>query len=193
MVTLMVSRQNEDVVKNLLDAFDAEMNANVRYKAFALKAEQDGLLGAASLFRAAARAEEIHANNHARVIRQMGGEAHANLLPVKIRSTLDNLKSALGGERHEAEKFYPALMNEATSRLDTSAARTFNWAIEAEKTHIKLYGDAVAVVEAGKPGAWTQKALDFYVCTLCGYTAKSAEAENCPACNFLWERFEVIR
>lgn len=189
----MVSRQNEDVVKNLLDAFDAEMNANAKYKAFALKAEQEGLFGAASLFRAAARSEQIHANNHARVIRQMGGEARSNIVPIQVRSTLDNLKNALGGERHEAEKIYPAMMKEAMSRMDTSAARSFNWAIEAEKTHIKLYGDAVALVEEGKPDAWTQNALDFYVCTLCGYTAKTAEAENCPGCNFLWERFEVIR
>ena len=37
---------------------------------------------------------------------------------------------------------------------------------------------------------WTRAQLEFYVCTLCGYTAKTTEAENCPACNFLWERFE---
>jgi len=30
------------------------------------------------------------------------------------------------------------------------------------------------------------------VCTLCGYTAKTQEADNCPACNFVWDRFEVV-
>ena len=35
--------------------------------------------------------------------------------------------------------------------------------------------------------------IEFHVCTLCGYTAKKQEADNCPACNFVWDRFERIR
>lgn len=110
-----------------------------------------------------------------------------------VKSTLENLKVALGGERHEIDSLYPALLKYATSQLDTSAARSFLWAMESEKTHAKLYGDAVDTLERGAGDSWTRAQLEFYVCTLCGYTAKTPEAENCPACNFLWERFEVIR
>jgi rubrerythrin len=110
-----------------------------------------------------------------------------------VKTTLENLKSALSGEQNEIQSLYPGFLKSATSHLDTSAMRTFIWAIEAEKTHARLYSDAIALVESGKADAWTQAELAFYVCTLCGYTAKHREAENCPACNFLWERFEVIR
>ena len=189
----MVNSGCELAVKDLLAAFESEVNAHASYKAFAVKAEEEGLYGAASLFRAAARAEQIHAANHGRVIRQMGGEAKAEIHPVQVKTTLENLKSALSGEQNEIQSLYPGFLKSATSHLDTSAMRTFIWAIEAEKTHARLYRGAIALVESGKADAWTQAELAFYVCTLCGYTAKHREAENCPACNFLRERFEVIR
>ena len=121
----------------------------------------------------------------------MGGEIEAEILPFRVKSTLENLKAALGGEQHEIDALYPRFLVHATSRLDTTAARSFMWAMEAEKTHARLYEDAVTTMESG-PG-WTQEQLDFYVCTLCGYTARTQEADNCPACNFVWDRFEVIR
>ena len=187
----MVATENENAVSNLLSAYEGEINAHARYKAFAVKAEAERMFGAASLFRAAARAEQIHASNHARVIRHMGGEIEAELRPFRVKSTLENLKAALGGEQHEIDSLYPEFLIHATSQLDTSAIRSFVWAMESEKTHARLYQDALASMEAG-PG-WTQDQHEFYVCTLCGYTARTQEAENCPACNFVWERFEVIR
>jgi rubrerythrin len=187
----MVATEDECAVSNLLAAYEGELNSHARYKAYAAKAEAEGMNGAASLFRAAARAEQIHAGNHARVIRRMGGEAKAEIPPFRVKSTLENLKMALGGEQHEIDSRYPQFLVHATSQLDTSAARSFVWAMEAEKTHARLYEDAVVAMEAG-PG-WTQDHLEFHVCTLCGYTAKTQEADNCPACNFGWDRFERIR
>jgi rubrerythrin len=186
----MVAAENESAVSNLLAAYEGELNSHARYKAYAAKAEAEGMNGAASLFRAAARAEQIHASNHARVIRQMGGEAAASILPFRVESTLENLRAALGGEQDEVDSLYPKFLVHATSQLDTSAMRSFVWAMESEKTHARLYEDAVASMEAG-PG-WTQDQLEFHVCTLCGYTAKVQEADNCPACNFVWDRFERI-
>jgi rubrerythrin len=190
METTMVATENESAVGNLLKAYEGELNAHARYRAYAAKAEDEGMSGAASLFRAAARAEQIHAGNHARVIRHMGGEAAADILPFRVKSTLENLKAALGGEQHEIDSLYPTFLVQAISQLDTSAMRSFVWAMESEKTHARLYEDAVASIENG-PG-WTQEQIDFYVCTLCGYTAKIQEADNCPACNFIWDRFERI-
>ena len=187
----MVATEKENAVGNLLAAYESEINAHARYKAYAAKAESEGLNGAASLFRAAARAEQIHASNHARVIRHMGGEIEAEIQPFRIKSTLENLKTALGGEQREIDSLYPEFLVHATSQVDTHAMRSFQWAMESEKTHARLYEDAVATAESGQ--GWTQEQLDFYVCTLCGYTAKTQEADNCPVCNFVWDRFEVIR
>ncbi len=189
----MIATENESAIRNLTAAYEGELNAHAKYKAFAKKAESEGLFGAASLFRAAARAEQIHAGNHARVIRHMGGEPRADIRSFRIKSTLENLRDALWGEKNEIDSLYPAFLEQAHSHLNSTAARSFTWAMESEKTHARLYEEAVATLVDGKTDSWTKAKLDFYVCTLCGYTAKTPEADNCPACNFLWDRFEVIR
>lgn len=49
------------IIDNLMEAFAGESQANRKYTTYAKKAEQEGKLNAAKLFRAAADAETIHA------------------------------------------------------------------------------------------------------------------------------------
>ena len=184
----------ELTIKNLLAAFEGESNAHARYIAFAVRADEDGLHGAASLFRAAGRAEQIHATNHARVIKQLGGDPICEIHPVEVKTTLENLKAALSGEQYEVDTMYPEFLAEATARNLNSAVRTFTGALEAEKTHARLYGDAIALLQGGKTDSWLGSARDFYVCPICGFTSETEEEhERCPVCNCPWERFEIIR
>jgi rubrerythrin len=189
-----ISAENTVTVQNLLAAFEGESNANAKYTRFAAKADADGLHGAASLFRAAARAEQIHAANHARVIKQLGGEATCQIHAAEVKTTLENLKTALGGEQYEVETMYPDFLAEATERKNTAAIRTFHGALEAEKTHARLYSEALALLEAGKKDSWIGTAKDFFVCPVCGYTSETPEEhERCPVCNCPWEKFETVR
>jgi rubrerythrin len=189
-----ISAENATTVQNLMAAFEGESNAHAKYTAFAVKADAEGLGGIASLFRAAARAEQIHANNHARVIGQLGGHAECAIHPVAVQGTLENLKVALGGENYEIDTMYPGFLVEANQRQNKAAIRTFTWALEAEKTHSRLYGEAIALLEAGKQDSWIGAARDFYVCTACGYTSESPdEHDRCPVCNLPWEKFEIVR
>ncbi len=189
-----IAADHELTVQNLLAAFEGESNANAKYTAFAAKAEAEGWHGAASLLRAAARAEQIHAANHAKVIKQLGGEAKCEIHPVEVKGTLENLKAALSGEQYEIDTMYPGFLEEATARNITAAIRTMTGALEAEKTHARLYGEAIALVVGGKKDSWVGAARDFYVCPVCGYTSETEEEhERCPVCNCLWERFEIIR
>src|SRR5437660_10596088 len=123
MLTSQMSIENEVTVRNLLAAFEGESNAHAKYSVFAVKADGEGLHGAASLFRAAARAEQIHANNHARVIGQLGAEPAANILPVTIKSTIENLNEARSGERYEIDSMYPEFIREAKGHNNTAAVR----------------------------------------------------------------------
>jgi len=186
--------ENATTVENLLTAFGGESNAHAKYTAFAVKADEDGLHGAASLFRAAARAEQIHATNHARVIGQMGGHAECEIHNVEVKSTLENLKTALNGEQYEIDTMYPDFLAEATERKNTAAIRTFTGALEAEKTHARLYSEAIALLAAGKKDSWIGETREFYVCPVCGYTSETEEEhERCPVCKCPWEKFEIIR
>ena len=189
-----IAAENEVTVNNLLAAFEGESNAHAKYTAFAGKADADLLHGAASLFRAAARAEQIHAANHARVIKQLGGEAKCEIHAVEVKGTLENLKAALEGEQYEVDTMYPGFLAEATERNITAAIRTFHGALEAEKPHARLYGEAIALLVGGKKDSWIGAARDFYVCPVCGYTSETEEEhERCPVCNCPWEKFEIVR
>jgi rubrerythrin len=186
--------ENTATVANLMAAFEGESNAHAKYVVFAAKADADGWHGAASLLRAAARAEQIHAANHARVIKQLGGDARCTIHPVEVQSTLENLQAALAGEQYEIDTLYPAFLKESKAGKKIGATRTFAWAMEAEKTHARLYIEALTLIKAGKKDSWVGSVRDFYVCAVCGYTTDTPEEhERCPVCNLVSDKFEVIR
>jgi rubrerythrin len=188
----VAAAEDESAAKNLVAAFEDELNAHVAYKAYAVRADAEGLPGAASLFRATARAEQIHANNHGRAIRQMGCEATAEMHEILIETTKENLKRALTDQRFKSNSLYPSFLTDAVSLFDATAIRSFRWALEADKTHARLYDEAVSQMDASEKPEWACASHDFYVCALCGYTSDAAEADNCPACSFLGAKFEVV-
>lgn len=182
------------IITNLLAAYQGESNAHSRYNLFAAKADAEGWLGAASLFRATARAEQIHAANHARVIRQLGGEARCRMDAVEVKSTLENLKTALAGEQYEVDTMYPGFIAQASESNDASAMRTFIWAMDAEKTHAQLFEAAISIVELRIKESWVGLPQALYVCAACGFTTRTREEQaRCPVCNLAYDKFEVIR
>ena len=182
----------DSTLQNLLSAHETEVNTRARYLAFADQADAEGHAGVASLFRAAARAEQIHANSQARVLRQMGAETHVRLSPVLVRETMENLKSALAGETAEIDSVYPSFIDEATARINSTAARSFWWALEAEKTHAALFAEAIGLLDDAVLNAWTSERRIFYVCPVCAGTSQRLAEDNCTICNYPAERAEEI-
>jgi rubrerythrin len=171
---------------NLQAAYHGESNAHAKYLAFAAKADQEGYGRVASLFRAAARAEDIHANNHAAVIRKLGAAPECKIDPTVVKSTAENLKVAIEGEIYERDVMYPAFIKVAQEEKNSAALRTFRFALEAETEHARLYTAALNSLAQRKPAA------KFYVCEVCGYTVEKLEFERCPVCHHPKEKFEVI-
>lgn len=190
---LEISEQNESAIQDLLIAFEDETNAQAKYLAFAEKADQEQLHGAASLCRAAARAEHFHAASHARAIKQLGVKPWCSMHKVEVRGTLDNMLDALAGEQHEIDDMYPVALNEAKKHSNRAVIRTFAGAMEAEKAHARLYAEAVALLETGKMDSWIGAAREFFVCPACGNTVKTIEVDElCPVCRGSQERFEAV-
>jgi rubrerythrin len=179
LATLPLSAASTTSTKeNLLAAFQGESNAHSRYVAFAAKADQEGYGRVASLFRAAARAEEIHAKNHADVLKKTGVDAKADLKAPDVKSTRENLQAAIAGETYERDTMYPSFLEKARQDGNRPAIETFNMAKMAETEHAKLYAAALAGLEAAKGSS----AETLYVCTVCGYTTTKLDFEKCPAC-----------
>ena len=177
---------SETTLQNLITAFQGESNASAKYAAFAKKADQEGYGRAASLFRAASRAEQIHAANHLRVIEKMGGKTLAKIEPVRISTTAENLKTAIAGEEYERDVMYPGFIKEAETQANAPAIRTFQWALEAEAEHARLYSYALKHLNEQRTRTV------FYVCIVCGYTTDDQDMMRCAVCNTPREKFEKI-
>lgn len=192
MLARVVGMDDPAVVRSLETAFEEEMKNCAAYKAYAAGADEEGFHGLASLFRATARAEQIHADNHARVLRHMGGSTLIDLPRPRVESAIANLKSALVDQKFEVDYLYPAFLITAVSLFDSTAIRSFHWALEADKSHVRLYSDVVSRLSGNDKSGWAYEEHTFHVCALCGYAAESSEGDNCPNCNFLWEKFEIV-
>jgi rubrerythrin len=162
-------------LENLATAFAGESQANRKYLAFAKKADEEGYPQIARLFRAAAAAETVHAQNH---FRAMEG----------VKTTMENLTAAIGGENYEVVSMYPPMLATAEAEGDKRASRSFNYALEVEKIHEALYRKAQESLTKGKD----PEATEYYVCPICGYTHEGPMTERCPVCNTLPEKFEKI-
>jgi rubrerythrin len=173
-------------LQHLQEAYEGESNARVRYRLFAVQADMDEYRDVASLFRAAARAEQIHAENHARVIRSMGAEPKCTIAPVQVHDTATNLREAIKGEEYERDVMYPAFITEAKQSRQNAAARSFSYALEAEGGHAKLYHSALENLSKGK------QQVTYYVCLVCGFTTAIAEMKRCGTCGNPREKFESV-
>lgn len=159
--------------KDLEAAFAGESQANRKYLAFAKKAAQDGYPQIAKLFRAAAAAETIHAHNH---FNALGG----------VKSTPENLKTAIAGENYEVVTMYPAMISDAEAEGEKKATTSFKWAYEVEKVHEALYRYALEHMDPNTP------LVDFYVCPVCGYTHEGKFEGKCPVCGTPAEKFVKV-
>ena len=159
---------------NLKEAFAGESQANRKYTAFAKKAEQEGFVNVARLFRTAAEAETIHA---------MG---HLNAMDA-IKSTADNLRAAIAGETYEYTEMYPPMLTQAQTE-NHKAKRMFGYAVEAEAVHAELYKLALEAVSQGKDLADTK----FYLCPVCGHIEAGNPPATCPICGIKGEKYVQV-
>lgn len=152
--------------RNLHEAFAGESMAHMKYNIFADKAELDGKLEVARLFRAVAAAERVHATNHWRALQM-------------IKATKDNVQQGIDGEHYEITEMYPTFNQVAEFQQEKGAVRSTYWALETEKIHETMYLRAKEGLETGKEVKFGK----IYICPVCGYTMEDDAPDICPICN----------
>ena len=155
-------------LKNLMAAFAGEAEANRKYTTYAKKAEKEGKLNAAKLFRAAADAETLHALKHFEVAGKIG-------------STADNLKDGVAGETYEYKEMYPPFVEQAEAEGNKAAAMSFTFAMKAEEVHAKLYQDALENLD-------NTEEVFYYLCPVCGNIEKF-QPDKCSICGVSGDKF----
>ena len=147
---------------NLMDAFAGESQANRKYLTFAEQAEKEGLPGAAHLFKAVALSETLHAMHHLRAAGKVG-------------NTMQNLQTAMEGEIYESTKMYPEMAKAAAAEGKVKEQEYLDWVDDVEAGHAKFYKKAMDA--NGKIDK-----VDYYLCSVCGYTSEGPHKGDCPVC-----------
>lgn len=160
--------------EDLKNAFAGESQAYQKYRAFAEKAQKEGLVNVAKLFRTTAEAERTHAVGH---LKSLDG----------IGETLENLQAAIDGETYEFTEMYPPMLKVA-EESDHKAKKMFGYAVKAEEVHARLYTMALDAVRAGKDLSESE----FYLCPICGYIELGGKPEVCPICGVKGDKFSQI-
>ncbi len=151
--------------ENLGEAFSGESQANRKYLFFADKAEEEGHLQIARLFRGAAESETVHARCH---FQTMG----------KVKSTEDNLEAAIAGENYEHAEMYPGFIDDAKAEGEKEAKLCFSYAKAVEKKHEKMFNELLESVRSG--GSLEEEKV--FVCSVCGNLETGEAPDTCPIC-----------
>ena len=161
--------------ENLKAALAGESQAHIKYLAYSAQAAKDGKPNIARLFHAIAYAEQVHAMNH---LKELGG----------IGDTVSNLQAAIDGESFEVDEMYAAYLEIAELQDEKGAKRSMRYAVEAEKIHVDMYGDAKTAAEAGED----MDIGEVYICPVCGFTHIGEPPDRCPVCKAKKDRFKAF-
>jgi rubrerythrin len=177
-------------IENLKAAIKGETTASAKYAAFAQKATEEGLDTIAKLFSAASKAESIHADNHKKVLTELGATMEDFTPEFEVKTTAENLQGAIDGETYEFNTMYTGFIETAKTEKVDKAVKSFTWALDTEKKHAEFYKKAL---DAAKMNMEKGLPVAYMVCSVCGNTYDAAAVdEKCAFCQTPKEKFLTI-
>jgi len=96
----------------------------------------------------------------------------------EVKSTPENLATAVSGESFEYKTMHPEYLNTAKNEGNQQAAWSFDVANKVEKVHAGLFSKAIEALKMVKKLA----IVDYYVCSVCGNTVEGEAPDKCPIC-----------
>jgi len=185
------SAQADRTVGALKIAYARERNSQLHYGGYASRAVREGQPVAALAFRTAAVGESVHAARHAARLEALGVKPEWAVESVVIRSTEENLCTAIGNEAAENRVIYRQLVDQVRPECDYDGMAALNYARTAEATHAALFAgvlrdltdpqDTPGLQLAGFAAA-ADRRIRFYVCTGDGSVFMHAIERSCPNC-----------
>lgn len=185
----MKSLEGTATRRNLLAAFAGESQARNRYEFFAKKARKEGYVRGARIIEEIALQERSHAKSFYKLLEGEDLEITEVFPAGGIRSTEQNLRRAIEGERRETETLYPGYAAVAQEEGFGEIAALFRSIAVAERYHLERFEGLLELIEGGEsfrapgPVRWT--------CSKCGYIFDGEEPPpRCPACDHPRDYFE---
>ncbi|HZY09666.1 MAG TPA: rubrerythrin family protein [Bacteroidota bacterium] len=172
-------------LENLQIAYGKALKYQRMYQLFTAQAERERNTQVTLLYKALASSEEIHSNNHAKLLRAQGSEPKQPVYDsVVVGKTLQTLKMALSSEEIEVQSMYPNLIRSAELEKFQEAQNQFQTTLDADARHVELLNDAL-----DRNGKIPK--TQYLVCQGCGYIATST-IDVCPLCQSNKETFKKI-
>ncbi len=187
----MPTMRGSETEKNLITSFAGESQARNRYTYFASKARSEGLVQISMIFDETANHEKEHAKRFFKLLE--GGDVlvQTHFPAGVIGGTIENLRAAAAGERHEWSELYPQFAKVARAEGFEAAASIWEAISVSEKQHEKRYLGLLANMEAGK--AFKKDVPVVWRCINCGYLHEGLTApEMCPACAHPQGYYELL-
>lgn len=175
-------------VKALNDAWNLESNAMLRSSAFAEKADREGYAPVASLFRAAAESQRVHARNLATALRKLGQQPEAAPVRFVVNSTAENLRAEIALHASYREEVFPALVSALKRENFVAATRSMGDASRTESSLVNYFKEAAGHLETSRKAV----KVTYYVCNQCGYMTRSANFHVCKVCYHFREKHQAV-
>jgi len=172
--------------ENLQTAYLKQLKYEFMYSKFVTSAEKQKNVQMANLYRAIARSEQIHADNHAALLRSRGFEPRQPQYDsIAVGTIVQSLKMSINSEDIETESMFPNLIRTAGLEKDTVAMVQFQHTMDADQRQADLLKEA-----SDHNGAIAK--TPYFVCTGCGYIVTSDKTDECPVCHAKKDKFEKI-
>ena len=98
---------------------------------------------------------------------------------------MENLMDAISGETYEFTTMYPQMIKDAEADGSKAVKIYFDLVNQVEEVHAKLYQKALNA-------KGQTEAVDYYICSVCGYTHEGPHDAACPICNALAKAFVKV-
>ena len=156
---------NETSARHLATVFITEAVAAARNEILAQKADHEGRVREARLFRSLALAQQVHS-----------GKA-LMLLRGKASLTEDNLADTIQTMEHSIER-YRSILEE----VEGAAKNLTDQFLRTAKNHLGLL----------KRCTGQKEETVYHVCRICGFIAVDKVPDRCPVCQAIREKFKTV-
>jgi rubrerythrin len=181
-------QQASSTLENLQTAYFTESYESKLYTEFATKADKEGYGQIASMFRAVARAEQIHAATKEALITKLGGTYKTSTEPLTVGTTKENLEFAKASETYESDVMYAGAIEQAQKDNNRAAEQAFRYGKAAEPGHLAMFKQVLESLDG-----YRGDNIEFLVCPLCGTTVRTLHGPACPTCSTPRDKFEKVR
>lgn len=165
----------------LRSAYGGESMAHMRYLLWSDHAIKNGSPNIGKLYKAIAYAEQVHAHNHFKALKDNTGGFKVDAGgEFGLHDIAANLVWAIEGERGEVEQMYPVYKNAAEMQGEKEAVLSFHYALEAEKIHVDMFSQAREYALKGSDMPIGDDKI--YICPVCGFTHIGTPPDICPVC-----------